>query len=73
MTISSNLYVDATDLIGGFAPIAWSAEYDAPGIQTFIVGHKGPNLKDLGVTNGVLARWMTHYNPDRSRRRFDLE
>ena len=57
-------YVVKDKMIGGFALVAWPAEYGVSGIQTFLVNHTGKVYeKDLGPTTGVLARQMTRFNP----------
>jgi Protein of unknown function (DUF2950) len=59
-------YVVKGKMIGGFALIAYPAEYGVSGIQTFLVNHRGKVYeKDLGSTTGVLARQMTRFNPDK--------
>jgi hypothetical protein len=56
-------------MIGGFALVAWPAEYGVSGIMTFIVSHGGIVYeKDLGAHSGALARAMTRFNPDKSWR-----
>jgi len=50
---------------GGFAFIAYPAEYAASGVMTFIVGPKGTVFqKDLGQTTEEIARAMTEFDPD---------
>jgi hypothetical protein len=67
-------YVVKGKMIGGFALVAWPAEYGVSGIQTFIVSHEGLVYgKDLGINTSTLARQMTRFNPDKSWRRQDLE
>jgi hypothetical protein len=57
-------YVVKGDMIGGFAMVAWPAEYGVSGVNTLIVNHSGTVYeKDLGPTTGVLARQMTQFNP----------
>ena len=60
-------YVVNGKMIGGFALIAYPAEYGVSGIQTYQVNHRGKVYeKDLGPTTGVLARQMTRFNPDKT-------
>jgi len=60
-------YVVNGELSGGFALVAWPAQYDVTGVMTFIVNHDGVVLqKDLGPDTGTAARSMTLYNPDAS-------
>jgi hypothetical protein len=59
-------YVVKGEMIGGFALVAWPAEYGVSGVNTFIVNHHGLVYeKDLGPTTSVLARQMTRFNPDK--------
>ena len=54
-------------LIGGFAVVAWPAEYGNSGVMTFITNYSGDVFqKDLGEQTDELARGMTEYNPDSS-------
>jgi len=67
-------YVVKGKMIGGFALVAWPAEYGVSGVQTFIVSHEGLVYgKDLGINTSTQARQMTRFNPDKSWRRIDLE
>ncbi len=60
-------YVVKGEMIGGFALVAWPAEYGVSGVNTLIVNQSGIVYeKDLGPTTGVLARQMTHFNPDKT-------
>ena len=60
-------YVVKGEMIGGFAMVAWPAEYGVSGIKTFIVNHHGiVYSKDLGPTTGALARQMIRFNPDKT-------
>jgi hypothetical protein len=54
-------------MVGGFALVAYPAEYGVSGIQTFVVNHRGTVYeKDFGPTSGVLARQMTRFNPGKN-------
>jgi hypothetical protein len=67
-------YVVKGCMIGGFAMVAWPAEYGVSGVKTFIVNHRGVVYeKDLGPTTGALARQMTQFNPDKSWHPVDKE
>jgi DUF2950 family protein len=67
-------YVVKGKMIGGFALVAWPAEYGVSGVQTFIIDHEGLLYgKDLGINTAALARQMTRFNPDKSWRRIELE
>lgn len=60
-------YVVKGELSGGFALIAWPAQYDATGVMTFLVNQDGIVLqKDLGPGTDAAARKITSYNPDAS-------
>jgi hypothetical protein len=60
-------YVVKGVMIGGFAMVAWPAEYGVSGIQTLIVNHQGIVYeKDLGAQTSTLARAVTRFNPDKS-------
>jgi hypothetical protein len=57
-------YVVKGEMIGGFAMVAWPAEYGVSGVNTLMVNQSGAVYeKDLGATTGVLARQMTQFNP----------
>jgi hypothetical protein len=60
-------YIVNGEMSGGFALVAWPAEYDVTGIMTFIVNQLGVvHEKDLGPGTGAAALTMTRYNPDSS-------
>jgi hypothetical protein len=62
-------YIVKGEMSGGFALVAWPAQYDATGIMTFIVNQDGVvREKDLGPSTDATARKMTAYNPDSSWR-----
>jgi hypothetical protein len=59
-------YVVGGMMIGGFAMLAWPAEYGVTGIQTFQVNHAGiVYQKDLGPDTAKAAPAITIYNPDK--------
>ncbi|HTL57730.1 MAG TPA: DUF2950 domain-containing protein [Candidatus Limnocylindrales bacterium] len=63
-------YIINGNMIGGFALVAWPAEYGDSGVMTFIVNQQGSVWqKDLGSKTGKLARKMTEYDPDKSWQR----
>lgn len=67
-------YVVKGNMIGGFALVAWPAQYGATGIMTFIVNHLGVVYeKDLGSNSATIARGMPTFNPDKTWHRVDLE
>jgi hypothetical protein len=58
-------YVVNGKLTGGFALIAWPAQYDATGVMTFVVNQDGVVWeRDLGADTEAAARGTTTYNPD---------
>src|SRR5215813_5356483 len=58
-------YVVRGQMIGGFAMVAYPAQYGSSGIMTFIVNHDGVVYqKDLGPRTAALAQSMTKFNPD---------
>jgi len=60
-------YVVKGKMIGGFALVAFPAEYGVSGIKTFIVNHHGKVYeKDLGANTAAQARQMVRFNPDKS-------
>jgi len=60
-------YVIKGKMIGGFALVAWPAEYGNSGVTTFIVNHAGVVYqKDLGKDTEAIAKRMMWFDPDRS-------
>jgi hypothetical protein len=60
-------YVVNGELAGGFALIAWPAQYDTTGVMTFIVNQDGiVRQKDLGPETGSRAAAIAAYDPDAS-------
>jgi len=60
-------YLVKGKMIGGFAVVAYPAEYDNSGVMTFIVNHDGKVFqKDLGKSTASVAKGMTVYNPDKT-------
>jgi Protein of unknown function (DUF2950) len=58
-------YVVRGQMVGGFALVAYPAQYGSSGIMTFIVNHDGVVYeKDLGPNTPALAHAMTKFNPD---------
>lgn len=54
-------------MIGGFAVVAYPAEYGNSGVMTFIVNHDGKVFqKDLGKNTSAVASAMKEYNPDKT-------
>jgi hypothetical protein len=60
-------YVVRGKMIGGFALVAYPAEYGNSGIMTFLVNHAGTVFqKDLGRNTAKIAEQMSSFNPDQS-------
>jgi hypothetical protein len=54
-------------MIGGFALVAYPAEYRNSGVMTFIVSYAGTVFqKDLGPNTAKLAERMTSFNPNKT-------
>jgi hypothetical protein len=69
----ANAYGGAKDYIvdgkmtGGFAILAYPAEYGASGVMTFIVSRRGTVFqKNLGDSTAETAKAMTEFDPDSS-------
>jgi hypothetical protein len=60
-------YLSNDKMTGGFAFVAYPAEYRSSGVKTFIAGLDGIVYeKDLGTDSTKIATSMTEYNPDPS-------
>ena len=58
-------YVVNGELLGGFALIAFPAEYGASGVMTFMVNHDGVVYsRDLGAGTAQSAMNISEFNPD---------
>ena len=58
-------YVAHDKMIGGFALVAYPAQYGTSGVMTFIVNHQGVVFsKDLGQDTQQLADEMKAFDPD---------
>jgi hypothetical protein len=58
-------YLVKGKMIGGFAVVAYPAEYGNSGVMTFIVNHDGKVFqKNLGPNTVATAKGMNQYNPD---------
>ena len=65
-------YVVRGKMIGGFALVAYPADYENSGVMTFIVNHNGQVYqKDLGTHTARLAERMTSFNPDSTWKKVD--
>ena len=60
-------YIINGHMIGGFAFVAWPAQYGESGVMTFIINQQGRVYqKDLGPDTGRLVKKMKAYDPDSS-------
>ena len=60
-------YLVKGKMIGGFAVVAYPAEYGNSGIMTFIVNYDGKVFqKNLGPNTAAAAKSMKEYNPDKT-------
>jgi hypothetical protein len=60
-------YIINGHMIGGFALVAWPAEWGNAGVMTFIVSQQGKIFqKNLGPKTAALAKAITQYEPDSS-------
>ncbi|QQO37226.1 DUF2950 domain-containing protein [Bradyrhizobium diazoefficiens] len=65
-------YVVKGKMIGGFALIAWPAEYGNSGVMTFLVNHAGTVYqKDLGKRTAFIAQRTTLFDPDQTWKKVD--
>ena len=54
-------------MIGGFALVAYPADYGNSGVMTFIVGQDGVVYeKNLGKETGNIAAAMKKFDPDKT-------
>jgi DUF2950 family protein len=57
-------YVQGGLMTGGYAVIAWPAQYGETGVMTFIAGSDGTVYqRDLGPSTTSMVRGVTEYNP----------
>jgi hypothetical protein len=67
-------YVARGKMIGGFALVAYPAEYRNSGVMTFVVNHEGAVFqKDLGPRTPRIASRMSRFNPDSTWQKVNLE
>jgi len=60
-------YISEGKMIGGFAILAYPAEYRVSGVMSFVVGQDGVVYqKDLGPDTETLAKALSEYDPDSS-------
>ncbi|VIO79506.1 hypothetical protein CI1B_78390 [Bradyrhizobium ivorense] len=66
-------YVVKGKMIGGFALVAYPAEYANSGVMTFLVNHTGTVYqKDLGSRTDFIAKRMIVFDPDHTWKKVDL-
>jgi hypothetical protein len=62
-------YVVRGNMTGGFALVAYPAEYRNSGLMTFLVSHHGHVYeKELGSRTAAIASGMTRFDPDQTWR-----
>jgi len=67
-------YIVNGKMTGGFAFVAYPAEYRSSGVMTFIVNADGVEFqKDLGKKTDALAKTMKEYNPNSSWQKAEEE
>jgi hypothetical protein len=67
-------YVVNGKMIGGFALLAYPAQYGNSGIMSFMVNHDGEVLqKDLGPGTTEIARQINEYAPDGTWKKVEAE
>jgi len=65
-------YLVKGKMIGGFALVAYPAEYSVSGVMTFIVNHDGVVFeKDLGKQTEKLVGAMKKFDPDKTWKRVE--
>jgi len=65
-------YVVKGKMIGGFALVAYPAEYGNSGVMTFLVNHSGTVYqKDLGGSTAALVKRMMWFDPDQTWKKVD--
>jgi hypothetical protein len=62
-----NIYVNDGKMTGGFAILAYPAEYGSTGVMTFIVDDDGTVYqRDLGPNTSEATKSMTQFDADSS-------
>ena len=65
-------YMVGDKLLGGFAVVAWPANYRSSGVTTFLVNHDGVVYeKDLGPQTASIASHMSRFDPDATWRKVE--
>jgi hypothetical protein len=66
-------YVVKGKMIGGFALVAYPADYGNSGVMTFIVNHGGTVYqKDLGEDSEARVKSMTSFDPDKTWKKVEV-
>jgi Protein of unknown function (DUF2950) len=66
-------YIVHGKMIGGFALVAYPAEYRNSGVMTFLVNHDGTVFqKDLGPKTASIAEAIAAFNPDPTWKKVDV-
>jgi hypothetical protein len=66
-------YIANGKMIGGFALVAYPAQYRNSGVMTFMVSHAGTVFeKDLGPNTDEIAEKMTSFDPNASWKKVDV-
>jgi Protein of unknown function (DUF2950) len=66
-------YVVKGKMIGGFALVAYPAEYGNSGVMTFVVNHEGAVYqKDLGERTATIAKRIYLFDPDQTWKKVDV-
>ena len=66
-------YIVKGKMIGGFALIAYPAEYGNSGVMTFMVNHAGTVYqKDLGQDTEARVKSMTSFDPDKTWKKVEV-
>ena len=67
-------YLVKGKMIGGFALIAYPAEYGNSGVMTFMVNHAGTIYqKDLGARTAGIAKRVYLFDPDQTWKKVDVK
>jgi hypothetical protein len=67
-------YVVRGKMIGGFALVAYPADYGNSGVMTFMVNHAGTVYqKNLGPNTDEVAKRLTSFDPDKSWEKVSLD
>lgn len=66
-------YVVNGKMIGGFALVAYPAEYGNSGVMTFVVNHSGTVYqKDFGEQTEMIAKRMKLFDPDQTWKKVEV-